>query len=203
MSEGIEDLQSAAEEVIDRPARSFSESVLAPVARFWWLQLLLGVLWLVIAAVVLKFNHASVVTVGVWTGIMFLLFAVEEFAVALLDHGWTRWVWAFFGVLLVAAGVVSLVHPRETFAGFADVLGFVFLLIGVIWTVQAFAEQSFNDRWWLGLIGGILLIVLAFWTSGLFFLERAYVLLVFAGIWALVKGVTDIVRAFEIRKLAH
>ena len=48
-----------------------------------------------------------------------------------------------------------------------------------------------------------LLIVLAFWTSGLFFLERAYVLLVFAGIWALVKGVTDIVRAFEIRKLAR
>lgn len=44
--------------------------------------------------------------------------------------------------------------------------------------------------------------VLAFWTSGLFFLERAYVLLVFAGIWALAKGITDIVRAFEIRKLA-
>jgi uncharacterized membrane protein HdeD (DUF308 family) len=202
MSEHIEGFRSAAEEVADRPGRSFPKSVLAPIARFWWLELLLGVLWLVIAAVVLKFNHASVVTVGVWTGIMFLIFAVEQFALAVLDHGWSRWVWAFFGVLLVAGGVVSLVHPRKTFAGFADVLGFVFLLIGVIWTVQAFAEQSFNDLWWLSLISGILLIVLAFWTSGLFFLERAYVLLVFAGIWALAKGVTDIVRAFQIRKLA-
>jgi uncharacterized membrane protein HdeD (DUF308 family) len=202
MSEGIEGLKSATEEVFDRPGRSFSKEVLAPIARFWWLELLLGVLWLVIALVVLKFNHASVVTVGVLTGILFLVFAVEEFALAVLDKGWTRWVWAFFGVLLVAGGVVSLVHPRKTFAGFADVIGFVFLLIGVIWTVQAFAEQAFNDRWWLGLISGILLIVLGFYTSGLFFLERVYVLLVFTGIWALAKGVTDIVRAFEIRKLA-
>jgi uncharacterized membrane protein HdeD (DUF308 family) len=121
---------------------------------------------------------------------------------AALDHGATRWLWAFFGVLLTAGGIVSLIHPRETFAGFADVLGFVFLLIGVIWTIQAFGERAFNELWWLSLVGGILLIVLAFWTSGTFFLERAYVLLVFAAIWALVKGITDIVRAFEIRKLA-
>ena len=45
------------------------------------------------------------------------------------------------------------------------------------------------------------MIVLAFWTGGQFFIEKAYVLLVFAGIWALMQGVTDIVRAFQIRKL--
>jgi hypothetical protein len=42
------------------------------------------VLWLVIAVVVLKFNHASVVAVGVLTGLMFLLFDAEEFALAAL-----------------------------------------------------------------------------------------------------------------------
>ncbi|HEY2398072.1 MAG TPA: DUF308 domain-containing protein [Solirubrobacteraceae bacterium] len=203
MSAESEDLKAAAEQTIGPPGgRSVTKAMLAPIARFWWVELLLGILWLVIAAVVLKFNHASVATVGVLTGIMFLIFAGEEFLLAAVDRGATRWIWAFFGVLLVAAGVVSLIHPRETFAGFADVLGFVFLVIGVSWTVQAFFERAFNDLWWLGLISGILLVVLAFWTSGLFFLERAYVLLVFAGIWALVKGITDIVRAFEIRKLA-
>jgi len=203
MSQAAADLRSTAEEVADRGARPFSRALFAPIARFWWLELVLGVFWLVVAAVVLKFNHASVVTVGVLTGILFLVFAAEEFMWAVLDQGWSRWLWAFFAVLLVAAGIVSLIHPRETFAGFADVLGFVFLLIGVIWTVQAFAEESFNRLWWLSLISGILLIVLAFWTSGEFFLERAATLLVFAGIWAAVKGVTDIVRAFEIRKLAR
>jgi uncharacterized membrane protein HdeD (DUF308 family) len=202
MSETGEDLKSAAQEWVNRSGRSFSKAVLAPIARFWWLELLAGVFWLVAAAVVLKFNHASVVTVGVLTGILFLVFAGEELMLAVIDRSAGRWLWAFFAVLLVAAGVVSLIHPRETFAGFADVLGFVFLLIGVIWTVQAFAEESFNRLWWLNLVSGILLVVLAFWTSGEFFLERAATLLVFAGIWAAVKGVNDIVRAFEIRKLA-
>jgi uncharacterized membrane protein HdeD (DUF308 family) len=53
----------------------------------------------------------------------------------------------------------------------------------------------------LGLISGILMVVLAFWTSGQFFIEKAYTLLVFAGIWALMQGVTDIVRAFQVRAL--
>ena len=48
---------------------------LTQVARYWWVELLVGVLWVVIAVVVLKFNNASVVTVGLLTGIMFLLFA--------------------------------------------------------------------------------------------------------------------------------
>src|ERR1700722_15680187 len=112
---------------------------LAQIARYWWVELLLGVLWAVIAVVVLKFNNASVVTVGVITGIMLLLCAAEEFALAALDRS-ARWIWAFFGVLLTAAGIVALIHPHNTFAAFADVLGFVFLLIGVFWMVQVFME---------------------------------------------------------------
>jgi uncharacterized membrane protein HdeD (DUF308 family) len=196
-----QDLKRTAEEFTGPPG-SITRAVLAPVARFWWIELLLGVFWLIVAAVVLKFNHASVATVGVLTGIMFLIFAVEEFALAILDRSAGKWLWAFFGVLLLAGGIVSLIHPRETFLGFADILGFVFLVIGVAWTVQAFAERAVNELWWLSLISGILLVILAFWTSGQFVLERAYTLLIFAGIFALFKGVTDIVRAFEIRKLA-
>jgi uncharacterized membrane protein HdeD (DUF308 family) len=172
------------------------------VARYWWVELVIGAFWVVIALVILKFNHASVVTVGILIGIMFLIFAVEQFILAGLSRGWVRWLWAFFGVLLTAAGIVSLIHPRNTFAGFADILGFVFLLIGVIWTVQAFVEREYNQLWWLGLTAGILMIILAFWVDGEFFLSRAATLLVFAGIWALMKGITDIIRAFQIRQLA-
>jgi len=174
---------------------------LAQAARYWWVELLLGVLWIVIAVVVLKFNHASVVTVGILTGLMFLVFAAEEFALAVLDSS-LRWLWALFGVLLTAAGIIALIHPEATFSSFADILGFVFLLLGVIWIVQAFTERVFNQLWWLGLISGILMVILAFWVSGQFFLTRAATLLVFAGIWALTKGITDIIRAFQIRELA-
>ena len=47
------------------------------------------------------------------------------------------------------------------------------------------------------------MIVLAFWTSGQFFIEKAYTLLVFAGIWALMQGIVDIVRAFAVRSLRN
>jgi Short repeat of unknown function (DUF308) len=203
VSEHAEDLESVVREPFAPPGeRSLAKGILAPLARYWWVELLLGVVWLVIAVVVLKFNHASVVTVGVLTGVLFLAFAAEEFALATLDDGATRWLWAIFGVLLAVAGVLALINPVSTFAGFAEILGFVFLLIGIMWTVQAFAQRAFNNLWWMTLVAGILMIVLAFWTTGEFFLERAYTLLIFTGIWALMKGITDIVRAFQLRQLA-
>ncbi|MGZ6638762.1 MAG: hypothetical protein ACXVII_38640, partial [Solirubrobacteraceae bacterium] len=41
--------------------------MLERVASYWWVELLLGVFWLVISVVVLKFNEASVTTVGILT----------------------------------------------------------------------------------------------------------------------------------------
>jgi uncharacterized membrane protein HdeD (DUF308 family) len=67
--------------------------------------------------------------------------------------------------------------------------------------VRAFLERAINPAWWLGLISGILMTVMAFWTSGQFYIHKAYVLLVFAGIWALMQGITSIVRGFQIRDL--
>jgi len=206
VSQDVQDLKQAFEQLNGAPGSgSLKNALLSPIlsriASYWWVELVVGVLWAVIAVVLLKFNHASVVTVGVLTGLMFLLFAAEEFALAALDRG-TRWLWAIFGILLTAAAIVCLIHPVNTFTGFADILGFVFLLIGVLWMVQAFAERVFNPLWWLGLISGILMIVLAFWVSGEFFLQRAYTLLVFAGVWAMVKAITDIARAFQMRSLA-
>ena len=164
------------------------------VASYWWVELLAGVFWVVIAVVVLKFNQASVTTVGILTGLMFLLFAAQESVLAAVDRP-RRWLWVIFSVLLAASGIVALIHPTSTFAGFADILGFVFLLIGVMWMVQAFTERAVNDLWWLTLISGILMTVMAFWVSGQFFLERAYTLVISAGIWALMTGINDIVRA--------
>jgi uncharacterized membrane protein HdeD (DUF308 family) len=174
--------------------------MLERVASYWWVELLVGVLWIVIAVVVLKFNSASVTTVGILTGLMFLLFAAGEFLLAAVDRH-TRWLWVIFGILMTVAGIVALIHPTSTFKGFADILGFVFLLIGIMWMVQAFSEKDFNQLWWLTLIGGILMVIMAFWVSGQFFVVRAYTLLIFAGVWAMTTGIIDIVRAFQIREV--
>jgi uncharacterized membrane protein HdeD (DUF308 family) len=102
------------------------------------------------------------------------------------------WLWLVVGIAWIAVSLIVLQF---------DILGFLFMLVGTWWIIEAFVERESNPVWWLGLASGLLMLILAFWTSGQFFLERAYTLLVFAGIWALMHGVSDIVRAFQLRRL--
>src|SRR5215471_5260483 len=94
------------------------------VAGFWWLWLVTGTIWILASVVILQFDQASIKTVGVIIGLMFLFSGVQQFILAGLTDGWARWLAVFFGVLLVAAGVISLIEPKQTFNGFADILGF-------------------------------------------------------------------------------
>jgi uncharacterized membrane protein HdeD (DUF308 family) len=169
--------------------------------EYWWVWLVAGIAWTLIALVILQFDQASITTVGVIVGIMFFAVAAENFFIFSITEGGWRWVVLIFGILMVASGVVSLISPENTFAALADILGFIFFIIGTYWILQAFVEREVSDLWWLTLMSGILMVILGFWTAGQFFIEKAYVLLVFAGIWALTQGITDIVRAFQIRKL--
>ena len=149
----------------------------------------------------LQFDEASVKTVGVIVGLMFLFAAAQHLVLAWAADGAARWLALVFGVLLAVAGVVTLANPENTFAGIADILGFLFLLVATMWIARALVERGANDLWWLRLVSGILMLILAFWTSGQFFIDRAYVLLVFAGIWALFQGLNDIALAFVVRTL--
>ena len=167
---------------------------------YWWVLLVAGIAWVTAALVILQFDHASVTTVGVLVGLMFLALGIENMALARFDAS-MRWLWVLFGALFLVSAVICFANPASTFAGLADTLGILFLIVGIWWMVRAFLERAINPLWWMGLISGILMTVVAFWTSGQFFIHKAYVLLVFAGIWALMQGTTSIVRALQIRTL--
>jgi uncharacterized membrane protein HdeD (DUF308 family) len=173
------------------------------VSQLWWLWLIAGIAWIVIALIILQFDQASVTTVGVLIGLMFILSGFQQFAFGAFAGGWLQLVMWLFGVLFLIAGVIALISPENTFAALADILGFLLLLVGIFWIIEAFAEREANEFWWFGLLSGVAMIVLAFWTGGQFFIHRAYVLLVFAGIWAMFHGVNDIFRAFQIRDLGR
>ena len=177
-----------------------TQDAMRTVAGMWWLWLVTGCLWLVASLVILQFDQASITTIGIITGIMFTFAGIQQLVLAaFVDR--LRWLWAIFGVIFLIAGVICFINPEKTFAGIADILGFLFLTVGVWWSIQAFLVKGENPVWWLSLISGVLMMILAFWTSGQFFLEKAYVLLVFAGIWGLMHGISDIVRAFTVRSL--
>lgn len=170
------------------------------LARYWWVWLVIGIAWVIASLVVLQFDGASVATVGVIVGIMFAVASAQQLVLAMVAES-LRWLWAMFGVLFAASAIICFVNPENTFVALADVLGFLFLCVGVWWTIRAFMLKALESTWWIELVAGVLMLVMAFWTSGQFFIEKAYTLLVFAGIWALMHGITDIVNAFRIRSL--
>jgi uncharacterized membrane protein HdeD (DUF308 family) len=183
--------------LVEDPVRAITRAV----GRLWWLWLVFGIFWIAVAFVVLQFDRASITTVGVLLGFMFLFAGFQQLLIAMFASGWARWVLIIFGVLLLASAVITFIEPKNTFAAAADILGFIFLLIGVFWTIEALAERDVNPLWWVGLISGIAIVILGFWTAGQFFIDKAYILLVFGGIWALFHGVTDLIRAFQLRRI--
>jgi uncharacterized membrane protein HdeD (DUF308 family) len=176
-----------------------TRAVVKGVSKFWWLWLVFGIGWLIVSLVILQFDQASVTTTGVIIGLMFLVTAMQQFAIAaLVDE--MRWLYLIFGGLFVIAGIVSLISPENTFAAVADILGFLFFIVGTFWIIQAFVAREVSDLWWTSLLAGILMVVLAFWTGGQFFFEKGYILLAFSGIWAMMQGLNDLIRSFQKRK---
>ena len=175
-------------------------ALISEATGYWWVLLALGIAWIAASVAILQFDQASVTTVSVIVGLMFTFAGIQNFALSRVSES-AGWVWVLFGVLFFGAAAVCFIDPVDTFAGLADMLGFLFLLIGIWWMIEAFMVKAVNPMWWLTLISGILMTALAFWTAGQFFIEKAYLLLVFAGIWALMEGIVDIVRAFEMHEL--
>jgi uncharacterized membrane protein HdeD (DUF308 family) len=173
---------------------------LGVMSSMCWLWLLLGVGWMIVSLIILETDERSMKTVGVIIGIMFLVAGVQELLLATVAEGW-RWLWIVFGVILLLCGIAALAEPEGTFGAFADMLGFIFLLVGAMWLVEAFAQREVNPLWWLSLVAGLMMLVLAFWAAGQFFITKSYTLLVFAGIWAMLKGITDIFKAFQIKRV--
>ena len=55
---------------------------IAGIARWWWLLLITGALWLIIGGIVLQMDAQSLATVGYLVGFMLIFTGVEQFLVA-------------------------------------------------------------------------------------------------------------------------
>ena len=102
----------------------------------------------------------------------------------------------------LVGGLVALFYPTRTFLAIANILGFVFAMVGAFWIIEAFAVRAVNAFWWLSLVSGIIMVALGFWLGGQFLVTKAETLLIFAGVWALMRGITDIVASFQIKDIA-
>src|SRR4051812_14109870 len=111
---------------MSEPMDELTREVARKATGLWWLWIVSGVAWVIIALVVLQFDEASVKTVGVIIGLMFLLSGLQQFFVGMVADR-LGWVYGLFGGLFIVAGIISLIEPKSTFHGVADILGFLFL----------------------------------------------------------------------------
>lgn len=182
-------------------ATPFSQRLRTDTKRSSWLWLVAGVLWILISVIILQFDEASAATVGAIVGVMLIYAGVEYFVLGSMTPR-LGWLWYLFGGFLVVGGVVALFYPTRTFLAIANILGFMLVLVGVMWIVEAFLARDYYDLWWLNLVAGILTMGLGFWMSGQFLVTQAAALLVFAGVWAMMRGILDITAFFAVRSAA-
>ena len=83
-------------------------------ARYWWLFLVSGVLWLLIAWVVLRLNSTSIATVGVLLGAVLLIAGINEAGMAsLAPGGWKVWHYVM-AVIFLLGGLWGFIRPVST-----------------------------------------------------------------------------------------
>ena len=166
----------------------------------WWIFLLSGIAWLVVSLIIFQWDYTTVYAISILFGCMALFAAVNEFMlIGVATTGW-KIVHGILGALFVIAGLWALVHPHNAFATLAALVGFFLLFKGIFDLTVAFMTKEQFELWWLQLIVGILEILLAFWVAGSF-RRSATLLVVYVGIVALSRGITELFVAFKLKGL--
>lgn len=167
--------------------------------KWWWVFLITGTLWLIISLIILRFNTTSIATVAVLFGCLAIVAGLNEFFTAAAVSSW-RWLHILLGVLFLIVGVIALFNPGATFWALASIIGWFLLFKGTFDIIMSILTRRENEMWWLLLIAGIIEVLVAFWAAGGF--GRKFVLLIiWAAVAALTRGITEIVTAFRLRKI--
>ncbi|NDJ36468.1 MAG: HdeD family acid-resistance protein [Chloroflexi bacterium] len=108
------------------------------------------------------------------------------------------WVPVLRGVAAIIFGILALVLPGITLLALVFMFAAYAVIDGVLSAITGFQARGTNDRWWLGIIEGIVGIVagvLAFiWPN-----ITAFVLLIFIAAWAIITGIIEIAGAIRLR----
>jgi uncharacterized membrane protein HdeD (DUF308 family) len=165
----------------------------------WWVLLLTGIAWIIVSVLVLDADLDSARIIGFVVGGFLIVVGVLELALLGADEGW-KWLHAALGVILVLGGIAAFLEPFRTYATLASLLGFLLVVKGSFDFATALAARHTEDLWWLVLVAGILQILLGFWAAG-YPGRSAELLILWVGIGALIRGITQLVLAFQIREI--
>jgi uncharacterized membrane protein HdeD (DUF308 family) len=168
----------------------------------WWIFLITGIGWTLVALIVLRFDYTSVSAISILFGCVALAAGLFEVALTFMVHGWWKLLNAVLAVVFIATGVVSFIHPGDTFLALAAVISFFLVFAGTFDIINAISVRHEVEMWWLQLIGGIIQLALGFWAAG-YYGRSAVLLVAWVAAFAIIRGVNNIVLAFRVREVQH
>ena len=180
------------------PGQRFLARSLPP----WWLLLITGVGWAVVAVILLRFDYTSVSSISLLFGFVAIAAGVFEIGMTIFVSGWWKLLNAILALVYFIAGVVAFVHPGDTFVALAAVFSFFLIFAGTFDIIISISTRHEIEVWWLQLIGGIIELALGFWAAG-YYGRSAVLLIAWVAAFAVIRGVRDIVLAFRVREVQH
>ena len=169
------------------------------VGRWWWVFLLGGIVWILIGLFALEADFDSAVLIGYLVAFWLIFAGVAEFFEVSVSPGW-KWLHIVLGIVFVIGGIAALTAPFQTFTTLAGLMGFFLVLKGSFDFVIGIASRDEVDLWWMMMIAGIFEVILGIWAAG-YPGRSAALLILWIGIGALIRGIAEIVMAFQVRKL--
>lgn len=175
-------------------------TALGAFTGIWWVFLVVGIAWLLVALVLFRFDLSSVAAVGALLGVLFFAAGVNEFALMAVRRDW-RWFHGVMGALFVIGGFWAFIHPVGTAIELASIFGFLMIFKGSFDLIASVMSRDVSELWWLGVIVGILEILLGFWASQSFVAPVLQLIILWAGFMAIFRGISEIVMAFSLRRV--
>jgi uncharacterized membrane protein HdeD (DUF308 family) len=108
------------------------------------------------------------------------------------------WAIALRGAVAILFGVLAFAWPGVTLSALVLLFGAYAVVDGVAAIVMGIKEYGERERWWATLLGGIVSVgagVLTFMMPGI----TALALLTLIAVWAILRGIFEIVAAVRLR----
>jgi uncharacterized membrane protein HdeD (DUF308 family) len=172
----------------------------ATIGKYWWLPLVAGALSVVVGLIALFYPGPTLAVVGFLFGIYLALWGTMRIVHAVSDGGvptFARVLLIILGLLGLVVGLVLMVRPGESVLTFVWVLGFWWVVSGVLQLVGGIAEREgriWNIVWGLlGIVAGSVILA----QPGIGLVTLVWIV----GISLIVQGCIEIGAGFEIRRL--
>ena len=169
--------------------------------RYWWLLLVTGVAWIVIAIVILRFNYATVAAIAALFGVFCFVAAANEVMVGAVSSKWWRILHWLLAALFIVVGFFAFFRPEDTFVALAAVMSFYFVFRGAFDIAMALAGSR-APGWWVLLLVGLAELAIGFWAAGSWKVS-VIVLVSWVAAGALLHGIGQIASAFVVRRVGR